>query len=419
MRNGRSRYRSLFTSRRRRRGATIGKVIAGIVVLGAVVFLGYSIADPLMALLSGKLTQNTSSAQSSSQAGSSAPSSSGAPSSSTPAESSSAIRGVYLPKKYLSDTNALNDFIAQAKDAGINLAVIDLKGEDGVVNYKTSIEEVQDTEIAAENAPDAAAAAKALSAAGITPAARICAFKDPLAPSVMRGSGVMYAGDHTLNWLDPTNSRWLNPYSQIAQQYIEDLAAEAVSLGYEQVFVDYLTFPTVGNPDKSGYYGENMPSKELVIADFVDKLHQRVNAAGGKLTVMTTGAAAIGQPAENCGQTADIFSLPCDYISPNLCPSLLNKNGVTIGSSQISKPDLTPGDTVRAIAQYLKDNNGDKVSTALPFIQAYTNTALGSGNYKEYTSEDIKAQIQALQGAGINGYVLYNPDADYDFSALK
>jgi hypothetical protein len=409
-------YRNIYSARRRHTSGVI-KVIVGVVLAAALIFVGYSIYVPLRLLVTGKFVVHTSSSASSSSKTSSLSAASSA--GSKPVAVSEQIRGVYLPKSYLSNTAALNSFITQAKAAGINLAVIDLKAEDGVVNYASKIPEVQGTGLVETGAPDASVAAKALTAAGITPAARICAFQDPLAPSAMRGTGVMYAGDHTINWLDPTNKRWLNPYNTTAQKYITDLAVEAVSLGYKQVFVDSLTFPTIGSPDNSGYYGTNLPSKEQVIASFTTSLKQQVNAAGGKLSVIMPGMAAVGQAAPNLGQTQDIFSLSGDYISPNLCPSLFDKAGIQIGTTDIAKPDLTPGNTVNAIAQYLQTKEGSKLDTALPFIQDYTNTSLGSGFFKTYTASDVKDEITALSNAGIGGYILYSPAGTYDLSALK
>lgn len=407
-------YRSIYSSKHKRRGSGAAKWIIGIVAVAALIFLGYSIAGPLMKLFGGGHSTSSASAPSGS---SSAPAS--ATASKTPSKPTTAgIRGVYLPKSYLSDTAALNNFITQAKAAGINLAVIDLKAEDGIINYDTSLPMAKGTAMVAPNAPDASVAAKALEAAGITPAARICAFEDPVAPTVLRGAGVMYSGDHSINWLDPQNTRWLNPNSPEAQQYIEGLATEAVSLGYKQVFIDGLTFPTDGSPDTTGYYGANMPSKEQVIASFVTALQGKVDAAGGKLTVMSTGAAAVGQAQANVGQSQDVFSLSGDYFAPNLCPSLLPE-GIKVGDTTIDKPDLAPGSTVSDIAQYLKTQDGGKLAEAVPFIQDYTDTALGYGNYHSYTSSDVKSELSALTSAGIGGYVLYNPQGQYDFSSLK
>lgn len=414
----RSHY-SIYTSRRRSTAKAV-KAVVGVVAVAALVFLGYSIASPLYNLATGKWKPPVASSSSKKAVSSSSKASSKASSSSPKAKVMAAkVRGVYLPKSYLSDTAALNTFITQAKAAGINLAIIDLKAEDGVVNYASKVQEIQGTDALPSGEPDASAAAKALSAAGITPAARICAFEDPIAPSVMRGSGVLYSGNHSINWLDPTNKRWLNPYSTVAQQYITNLSTEAVSLGYKEVFVDSLTFPTKGNPDSQGYYGDNLPSKEQCISSFTASLKQAVNAAGGKLSVIMPGTAAVGKAPANLGQSQDIFTLSGDFITPNICPSLFDPAGIQIGANTIQKPDLTPGDTVNAIAQYLKTQDGAKLSTAVPIIQDFTNTGIGDGNYKQYTAADVKAEITALTGAGIDSYILYNPQGTYDFSWIQ
>lgn len=412
----RNSYKGIYSSSHRHTTQAL-KLVAGVIVVCALIFVGYSVGYPIFEYAMGNWKAPSSSSAASSKASSKA--SSSKTSSASAVAATAKIRGAYLPKKYLSDTAALNEFITKAKAAGINLAIVDLKAEDGVVNYNSKITEIQGTGIVAQGAPDGSTAAKALEAAGITPAARICAFQDPLAPSAMRGTGVMYSGNHSINWLDPSNKRWLNPYNEKAQQYIEDLAVEAVSLGYKQIFVDSLTFPTVGYPDKSGYYGDNLTTKEQCIADFTSKLKQQVNADGGKLSVIMPGAAAIGKAATNLGQSQDIFMLSGDMISPNLCPSLLSKDSVVVGSTTVSKPDLAPGDTVNAIAQYMKTQDGDKLKNALPIIQDFTNSSLGDGYYKEYTASDVKAEITALSNAGIGGYILYSPDGTYDFSGIK
>lgn len=417
MRNGRRRYRNVYRPHfRKRRASSVIKVAVGVVAVAALIFLGYCLFDPIMKFATGQFVPTTSSQ----------PSSSFTPAVSSSKVTSSAVtskgetlRGVYLPKSYLSETAALDTFITKAKADGINLAVIDLKGEDGIINYNTALEPAKGTEIVAKNAPDAAAAAKKLSAAGITPAARICAFKDPVAPTVLRGTGIMYGGNHTINWLDETNNRWLNPYSTDAQDYITSIADEALKLGYKQIFIDGLTFPTVGNPDKNGYYGDNMPSKDEVISTYVSGLRQKVNAAGGKLTVMTSGLQAIGQAKENVGQSADIFSFTADYLAPNLSPSLLGKANVAVGGEIIATPDLDPGKTMTSVAAYLKSKGGDKLGAAVPFIQAYTNSSLGSGSFKQYTNDDIKAEIKALKDAGINSFILYNPEGKYNLDVVK
>src|SRR5699024_5790612 len=48
-----------------------------------------------------------------------------------------------------------------------------------------------------------------------------------------------------------------------------------------------------------------------------------------------------------------------------------------------------------------------------PWIQDFTASWLGSGNYKEYGREEVEAQIRAWNESGIDGFVLWNASNNY------
>lgn len=410
-------HKNIYTARHRRgSGMLEGTVI--VLGLAAIAFVGWSIYGPIVSYLNGKSATASVPSRVSSQTTKSQASSSKKAASSAPKPLSAKVRGVYLPKSYLSDSSALGTLIKQAGTAKINLAVIDVKAEDGIVNYNTGIPEVKGTAAVAQGAADAKTAVQALSAAGITPAARICAFQDPVAPTVLRDAAVKYAGNHSYSWLDAQGNRWLNPYSDLAKQYITDLAKEAVSLGFKQIYIDGLTFPTSGSPDKTGWYGDVTATKEQALTDFAAQLTQQINAAGGKVSIMLPGSSVIGQASAGSGQDQSLYSFSGDYYSPNLSPALLGKDSVQIGGNTIAKPDLTPGGTVTAAAQYLKGLAGGKDAGTIPLIQAYT-AQNGAAYDKQYTADDINAEISAVTGAGMGGFVLYSPTGQYDLSGIK
>jgi len=412
--------KSIYNNKHRRKGPLFFAAL----ILGAclVVFLGYSIQEPLELLLSGKFSMS-SSLPSSQPLTSSTSSNNLNTSSKLPASSlissniaSTNLRGIFLSQSYLLDSASLDKVIASSKSVNINLAVVELKGENGKVAYNSKVAAAQGSGIVASGAPEGTITAQKLSAAGITPAAKISCFKDPVAPVFMFNAAVLYSGDHSIRWLDSNGNRWLNPYSDKAQQYIIDLAKEAVSMGYKQIFLDNVEFPVGTN---QAWLGDNMPSREDALKAFVAKVTQEVQAVGGKVSVIMPGNAAIGQIDPLSGQNQSIYSFNADYLSPNICPSLFFKASVTIGSTVITKPDQTPGDTVSAAAQFLKQQSGAKITSTLPFIQAFTNTGLGDGFFKQYTSADINAEITALKNAGINNFVLYSPQGVYDFGGVN
>lgn len=405
------RYKSIYRTKRHHQKSSLS-VILIIVACALFIFVGWSIAGPVQKFFSGNLKPvQTASSKANVN---SKKTSSGKSASSAPAVNTNAVKGIYLPKTYLSDDNALSAAVTSAKNSGFNYAVIDLKSENGFLNYASKVQQAVSSSLIAPNAPDAAKAASKLKAAGITPAARIFCFKDPEAPKTMRDAAVAYGKSTGTLWLDGYGNRWLNPYSDKAQQYIIDIAKEAVSMGYKNIILDGVEFPSAGSPDRTANFGStNNVSKQQALRNFVAKATQQIHAAGGQVSVSLPGMAAIGQIDTKTGQDQSIFGYGADTVTPNLCPSNFYKSGIQIGTKTITNPDATPGDTVAAVAQYLKQSNADSLSKSVPFIQAY------NGSNKSYTSSDIISEISALRNAGISSYILYNPNGSYDFNSFK
>ncbi|HEX3027451.1 MAG TPA: putative glycoside hydrolase, partial [Clostridia bacterium] len=260
---------------------------------------------------------------------------------------------------------------------------------------------------------DATSIAAKLKANGITPAARICCFRDNATPQVLTGAAVKYSGNHSYMWYDANKKFWLNPYSSEAQQYLISLAGEAVSMGYTQIYLDGLTFPDNGRPSVNAWFGsDTTATKEETLKSFVAAAKQAVNTAGGKVNVMMPSAASMGQGETITGQDQSIYSYDADGFCPNLCPTLLSALS-KIGDQSVTNAEKNPGDTVTAAATYLAgESTGSQLSGTVPFIQAYSGA-------KTYGATEIFAQISALKSKGITSYILYNPDGQYDLSSLS
>ena len=52
-------------------------------------------------------------------------------------------------------------------------------------------------------------------------------------------------------------------------------------------------------------------------------------------------------------------------------------------------------------------------STVRPYLQAFTASYIGAGNYIEYGYDEINAQIKALNDLGINEFILWDPKVQY------
>lgn len=381
-----------------------------VVAIAALVFIGWNIYEPLQKVLRQNHGQSVSSTVSKTVSKAKAASSHSASSSSSSASSTAAStqRGIFLPAGTLT-TSAIDQTLSSAKSAGVTAAIAELKSEDGVLHYASKVSEVQNNGIVASGTLDGSAIAQEITKNGMKPAALISCFKDPLAPTVMRDASIKYSGNHSTNWLDESGNRWLNPYSSTATQYLTDLAAEAVSMGFKQIYLSNIQFPS--GTQNHIWYGDNLSTKESALQTFVTSLTQKVHAAGGTVTLVLPAAAVAGSGQASLGQDQDPFGYGADTVSPLLTPSSLT--GVSVGGTAIRDPSGNLGAALAAAAQGFKTLNASKYSTTMPFIQAGAVTGSSS-----VTADTVNAEITALKAAGINKFVFYATGA-YSLSGVS
>ncbi|MEG2053575.1 MAG: putative glycoside hydrolase [Oscillospiraceae bacterium] len=137
---------------------------------------------------------------------------------------------------------------------GVKYAIIPLKDANGNVYYKSNLELAQNA--ISTTVVDATTLAKTFSDNGVIPCAYMSAFKDPLAAYADREMAVKFGADEYL-WLDSSadlgGKPWLNPYNEKAKNYVTDMAKEIYSLGFKQIIVDKLQFPSGFGTNLCGY----------------------------------------------------------------------------------------------------------------------------------------------------------------------
>ncbi len=199
----------------------------------------------------------------------------------------SRMEGIYLPVTLLGDSGVLSGFLERASAASLNTVVVEAKDATGAVLYRSSNELARSVGANDVSAYDPAAVAKTIRDAGFTPAVRLHAFRDSLAPAYAREAGVRYYDTESL-WYDNDPEQggkaWLNPCSQQAQDYILSLAGELVESGFEMVLLDSVQFPSGVALEKAGYGVEN-PDRAKVLSDFVDRVRRTVEEKGATLVL--------------------------------------------------------------------------------------------------------------------------------------
>lgn len=407
------RYKNIYLYRRRKRNVL--KPILFCLGAAVLIFVGYSVAGAAVRFFKGEAVARSSSETGSSKAAASSRKSVSSQPALSAADAASAVKGLYLPYSYLSNTAGLTSTTAAAKSAGLNLVVVDVKDEDGLVHYQSVLPAVTTGGLVAANSPDAAVASGIIKKAGLAAGARMTCFIDAAGSNVMRDAAALYGASGTTRWMDQQNRFWLNPYSSKAQQYVIDLAKELVSKGYTYIVLDSVSFP----PASSGaYFAGASGTRENALAAFVQNARKQIDAAGGKLIVHFDASTAIGVADATTGLDQDMYALGADYVSPDFCPSSL-ATAVTVGTTALTKPDLNPAATVLTLSKFAATKMASGGAKLMPYLQAYTNTGLGGGNYKTYAASDISGEIVSLNQAGYGSYILYSPTGAYSLSGVQ
>lgn len=292
-----------------------------------------------------------------------------APVTTTPAPTveATALRGVTLPYAALRDTAALKLTCKAAADAGNTCAVVELKTETGALHYASETDLGKAVGAQTEDALTLAALTDAFAAmreAGLTPVARLFAFKDATAPKKLADAKITTTGHADWTWYDgdPQNGGkpWLNPYSDAAQTYIVSLAEELYTAGAGALLLDGVCFPTQTAQAQLAVGNNAALSKAEVLKQFITRVHNLREDA--PLLLCGSVNAFLGN--NTAGFDGNPRDFGCTAIVPDLRLSALGKR-LVIGDKKFTPSDETLADITAAAVAALKVADGP---TVVPLI---------------------------------------------------
>ncbi len=308
--------------------------------------------------------------------------------------------------------NKLERALAIANATEINALVIDVKTDWGTVIWKSDIAGVK--QLGSEE-PIREDNIKALldymTEKEIYKIARVVAFKDPYLPekkpehAIQLTSGGVYRDD--------SGTAWVNPFDEYIWNYVISISQEAALRGFDEIHYDYVRFP-----DNAAYYneitdfpGRNDRTKAMGISQFLEKAKTELkdyNVDVGAAVFGTTTTTWNDVP-EDIGQTWSMISQHVDAISAMIYPSHYSS-----GWYGFDIPDQNPyGVLLKAQQDALIKNAAiDGGAQLRPWIQAFTATWVYG--YLDYTPEAIAQQIYASRDLGIEGYLVWNAQNNYD-----
>jgi len=316
-------------------------------------------------------------------------------------------KALYLTVYGIGDREIRKSAVKLIEETELNALVIDVKGDRGMIPYKSSIPLA--SALGAQKiitVRDIDGLMKDLKAKGIYTIARIVTFKDDLLAQARPDLAVKRNG---IVWKDRENLSWVDPSKKEVWDYNISIAIEAAKLGFDEVQFDYVRFP-----DTRGLVfsvPNNEENRTRAISGFLAEAKKRLAPYNVYLAADIFGYVCWNTNDTDIGQKIEAVSAIVDYISPMLYPS-----GFQYGIPGYRNPVVHPYEIVNLSLKRAMERTNLPPTRFRPWLQAFKDYAFDG---RHFTAAEISDQIKASEESGSNGWMLWNPRNIYSLSGLK
>lgn len=319
-----------------------------------------------------------------------------------------APKAVYLSFYGVGSKALRESALALIRETELNALVIDVKGDRGMISFRSSIPLA--AEVGAQNlitVRDMAGLIASLKEKGIYTIARIVVFKDhPLALkrpelAVRTRSGEIFR--------DRENLAWVDPFLREVWDYNMAVAEEAARYGFDEIQFDYVRFP-----DASGLRFSRPHTQEnrvQAITGFIKEARRRLAPYNVFLAADIFGYVDWNLNDTEIGQKLEEIAPYLDYTCPMLYPS-----GFRYGIPGYRIPVAHPFEIVYLSLKRAQERTRLPPVRFRPWLQAFRDYAF---DRRQFAAEEIREQIRAAEKFGSNGWMLWNPRNSYSSAGLK
>lgn len=340
------------------------------------------------------------------------------------------LYGIYMSQCVVGTPSFRDSLVKLIDETALNAVVIDIKDFTGKISFQT------DNQVLAHSVSDECGARdmkeflKLLHEKNVYVIGRITVFQDPYYTKLHPEAAVQSANIHPGKpWKDHKGLSFIDVSHRPYWDYVVELSRVAHDeIGFDELNYDYIRYPSDGPMSDARFVN---PNKAEAVELFWAYLHSKVKSTGvvmsadlfGYVTVLTDDL-GIGQQLER--------ALPYfDYIMPMVYPSHYNK-----GFAGLKNPNDDPytviyksmAEAVRrtvATSTPVRTLTGQTIASTSP--QLYTKDVHGATKMrpwlqdfdygKDYTRDDIDAQIRGTYDSGLTSWVFW--DAGNKYSALR
>jgi hypothetical protein len=307
-------------------------------------------------------------------------------------------RALYLSVYGVGYAPAREAALRLISESDLNAIVVDVKGDRGLIAYHTGVALAH--AVGADRVttiPDLPQFVSAIHARGIYAIARIVVFEDDALASarpdlaVKTRSGGIFRDRERLAWTDA--------FRREVWSYNIAIAVEAARAGFDEIQFDYLRFPDAKNIALS--QASTQSTRIAAITGFLTEARKALLPYNVYLAVDVFGYVCWNLDDTGVGQRIEDIMPLVDYVSPMLYPS-----GFQFGIPGYPNPVQHPYEIVRLSLEQALARTHVSPLCFRPWLQAFRDYAF---DRRVFDAGRVKAQIDAAESFGSDGWMLWNP----------
>jgi len=319
------------------------------------------------------------------------------------------VRALYMSGWVAGSNDFRNSILKIVNETEVNAVVVDIKDSTGKISFHTDNPEIQKIGSSENRIKDIKAFTNLLHSKNIYIIGRISVFQDPYLTKLKPEWSIKKLSDGGV-WKDRKGLSFLDPTNKNVHDYILKLALTSYELGFDEINLDYIRYPSDGNMKDINY---NLKEGETR-ADNIEKFFKYFSTEIKKDVNIPISADLFGLTTEvtndmGIGQVWEKAIVYFDFVCPMVYPSHYPP-----GHAGYSKPAQYPYEVInRALISAVAKTKAinEDVNKIRPWLQDFD---LGA----TYTKEMVRAQMKATYDNGLDSWMLWDPSNKYTPSAL-